>query len=101
MASNTLVTITYSVADAKRAELESILRGLVERINGAQQSVRFSVYREEDDHSSFTEIYECDSADAYEALEDSLDEETSRQIRRIATDYAKARQVFKTWEKLA
>ncbi|SRR5579883_2111197 len=100
MASNTLVTITYTVADAKRNELEGILRGLVERINAAQQTVRFSVYRDEDNPSSFVELYECDSTSAYDALEDSLDEETSRQIRRIATDFAQARQTFTTLQKV-
>src|ERR1019366_7307213 len=96
MASNTLVTITYSVASDKRNEFETIIRDLIGRINGAQQGVRFSVYQEEDELSNYVEIYECDSTDAYDALEDSLDDETSRQIRRIATDFAQARQAVMT-----
>jgi quinol monooxygenase YgiN len=100
MASSTLVTITYRVADAKRFELEGILRPLVEKINAVQQSVRFSVYQEEDDASMFVEVYECDSTDDYDALEDDLDEETREQIRRIATDYAQTRQSVMTLRKM-
>ncbi|HEY3874340.1 MAG TPA: hypothetical protein VGM92_02605 [Candidatus Kapabacteria bacterium] len=100
MASSTLVTITYTVADAKRYELESILRPLVERINAAQQAVRFSVYQEEENPSIFVEVYECDSTDDYDSLEDNLDEETREEIRRIATDYAKTRQAVMTLQRM-
>ncbi|GEM_PF-2438684 len=100
MASNILVTITYTVADAKRRELEGILRDLVERINSAQQGVRCTIYQDEEHPSTFVEVYECESSDAFENLEDSLDEETSQQIRRIATDYAQARQSVMTLQKL-
>jgi quinol monooxygenase YgiN len=100
MASSTLVTITYRVADAKRYELQDILRSLVERINSQQQSVRFSVYQEEDEPSTFVEVYECDSTDDYDSLEDDLDEETREQIRRIATDYAQTRQAVMTLRKM-
>lgn len=100
MASNTLVTITYSVADAKRRELENMLPTIVERINSAQQAVHCSVYQDDDDPSTFVEVYECESSDAFENLEDILDEETSQQIRRIATEYAQARQAVMTLRKL-
>jgi quinol monooxygenase YgiN len=101
MAQNTLVTITYSVKESKRLELEGILRDVVDRINAAQQSVRCSAYREEDDPTTFVEVYECDSNDAYDALEDSLDEETSQKIRRIATEFATARQAVMTLRRVA
>jgi len=101
MTSNTLVTITYSAAPAKRLELESILRDLVQRINGAQQGVRMSVYNEEDNPNSFVEVYECDSADAYDSLEDNLDDDTRRQISRIATDFAQARQSVVSLKRVA
>ncbi len=101
MASNTLVTITYSVADAKRRELENMLPSIVERINAAQQAVRCAVYQDDDEPSTFVEIYECDSPDSFENLEDILDEETSQQIRRIATEFAQARQAVMTLRKLA
>ncbi|HET6402875.1 MAG TPA: hypothetical protein VFH95_15940 [Candidatus Kapabacteria bacterium] len=100
MASNTLVTITYSVADAKRRELENMLPALVERINAEQQAVRCSVYQDEDEPSTFVEVYECESSDDFENLEDILDEETSQQIRRIATDFAQARQAVMTLRKI-
>ncbi|HWF43214.1 MAG TPA: hypothetical protein VG537_01095 [Candidatus Kapabacteria bacterium] len=100
MASTTLVTISYSVAENQRSEFEKILHDLVGRINGAQQGVRFSAYQEEDEPSNYVELYECDSTDAYDALEDSLDDETSRQIRRIATDFAQARQSVMTLRKV-
>ena len=101
MAQNTLVTITYSVKESKRLELEGILRDVVDRINAAQQSVRCSAYCGEDAPTTFVEVYECDSTDAYDALEDSLDEETSQNIRRIATDFATARQAVVTLRRVA
>jgi quinol monooxygenase YgiN len=101
MASSTLVTITYRVADAKRFELEGILIPLVEKINAAQQTVRFSVYQEEDEASTFVEVYECETIEDYDALEDDLDEETREQIRRIATDFAQTRQAVMSLRKLA
>jgi hypothetical protein len=101
MAQNTLVTITYSVKESKRLELEGILRDIVGRINAAQQSVRCSAYCEEDDPTTFVEVYECESTDAYDALEDTLDEETSQKIRRIATDFAQARQAVMTLRRVA
>jgi len=101
MAQNTLVTITYSVKESKRQELEGILRDIVERINAAQQSVRCSAYCGEDDPTTFVEVYECDSTDAYDALEDTLDEETSQKIRRIATEFAQARQAVMTLRRVA
>jgi len=101
MAQNTLVTITYSVKESKRLELEGILRDIVGRINAAQQSVRCSAYCEEDDPTTFVEVYECESNDAYDALEDTLDEETSQNIRRIATDFATARQAVVTLRRVA
>ncbi len=96
MAANTLVTITYSVPGAKRREFEGIIRDLENRINSTQQAVRFSVYQSEDTPGTFVELYECDSTPAYDALEDSLDDETSRLISRIATDFAEARQAVMT-----
>ncbi len=101
MASSTLVTITYRVADAKRFELEGILIPLVEKINSLQQTVRFSVYQEEDEQSTFVEVYECDTPEDYDALEDDLDEDTRAQIRRIATDFAQTRQAVMSLRKLA
>ena len=101
MASNTLVTITYSVSAAKKSEFETIIRDLTARINGGQQAVRFSIYQEEDEPTNYVEIYECDSNDAYDALEDSLDDETSRIIRRISTDFAQARQSVMTLRKVS
>jgi quinol monooxygenase YgiN len=101
MAQNTLVTITYSVKESKRQELEGILRDIVERINAAQQAVRCSAYCGEDDPTTFVEVYECDSNDAYDALEDSLDDETSQKIRRIATEFAQARQAVMTLRRVA
>ncbi len=100
MASTTLVTITYSVSTAKRTEFEGIIRDLTARINNSQQAVRFSVYREEDDPTTYVEVYECDSTEAYDALEDSLEDDTSRMIRRIATDFATARQAVMTLSKM-
>jgi quinol monooxygenase YgiN len=101
MAQNILVTITYSVKESKRQELESILRDVIERINAAQQAVRCSAYCEEEEPTTFVEVYECDSTDAYDALEDTLDEETSQKIRRIATDFAQARQAVVTLRRVA
>lgn len=99
MASNALITITYAVAPAKKNEFESILRTLVDRINSAQQGVRFSVYRDEDDANTYVEVYECDSTDTYDSLEDNLDDDTRQQIQRIATDFAVARQSVMTLKK--
>ncbi|MDP4200339.1 MAG: hypothetical protein Q8922_11260 [Bacteroidota bacterium] len=101
MAANTLVTITYSVPGAKRREFDGIIRDLESRINGSQQSVRFSVYQAEDTPGMYVELYECDSTAAYDALEDSLDDETSQLIRRIATDFAEARQAVMTLRRLS
>ena len=100
MASNTLVTITYSVADAKRRELENMLPSLFERINAQQQAVRCSVYQDDEHGSTFVEVYECESSDAFENLEDILDEQTSQEIRRIATDFAQSRPAVMTLRKL-
>ncbi len=100
MASNTLVTITYSVSASKKNEFESIIRDLTARINGGQQAVRFSIYQEEDTPTTYVEVYECDSTAAYDALEDSLDDETSGIISRISTDFAQARQAVMTLRKV-
>ena len=80
--------------------MKAFFAHLVEKINAVQQSVRFSVYQEEDDPSMFVEVYECDSTDDYDALEDDLDEETRAQIRRIATDFAQTRQAVMTLRKM-
>lgn len=100
MAANTLVTITYTVPGAKQREFEEIILNLQNRINAAQQTVRFSIYRAEDKANTFVEVYECDSTAAYDALEDSLDTEASAVIQRIATDFAEARQAVMTLAKL-
>ena len=101
MAANTIITISYSVTAAKKREFDTMIRDLATRINNGQQAVRFSVYHNEDAPGNYIEMYECDSVAEYDALEDSLDEETSRLIRRIATDYATARQSVATLGKLA
>jgi hypothetical protein len=100
MAANTIVTITYSVPGGKRREFDSLIRALEGRINGSQQAVRFSVYQSEDTPGTYVELYECDTTAAYDALEDSLDDETSQHISRIATDFAEARQAVMTLRKM-
>lgn len=100
MATNTLVTITYSVPGAKRAEFGPIIRGIEQTINSSQQAVRCSIYQSEDKPGTYVEVYECDSTDAYDSLEDNLDDNTRGQIQRIATEFAEARQAVMTLRKL-
>src|SRR4051812_34886474 len=100
MASNALITITYSVSPEKQREFETIIRGLVGTINSSASGVSFSVYQEEDEPGTYVEVYECDSTEAYDALEEGLDDQTSSQIQRIATEFAVARQSVMTLRKL-
>jgi hypothetical protein len=100
MAANTLVTITYSVPGAKRADFHTIIRDIEQRINSSQQTVRCSMYQSEDKPGTYVEVYECDSTDAYDSLEDNLDDETRGHIQRVATEFAEARQSVMTLRKL-
>lgn len=96
MPSSNLVTVTYSVRPDKMNEFNSIIPGIVETINGQQSGVRLSVYRSDDDPNLITEVYECDSSDGYDNLEDALDEQTREAINRIAADFATSRQSVST-----
>jgi hypothetical protein len=66
----------------------------------AQPGVHFSVYREENDPGTYVEVYECESTEAYDSLEDNLDDKSRDQIQRIATDFATARQSVMTLRKV-
>jgi hypothetical protein len=100
MEANTLVTITYTVPGAKRADFHSLIRSIEETINNLQQGVRCAVYQAEDKPGMYVEVYECDDSDAYDSLEDNLDDDTRMKIQRVATEFAEARQAVTTLRKL-
>ncbi len=100
MPSNVLVTIAYSVPRDKQQQFATIVTGLVQKINSVQQNVKVSVYSPDGEPNSYVEVYECDSIDSYDALEDSLDEDAQTAIRRIATEFATARQAVTTMKKV-
>lgn len=96
MASSTLVTVSYSVRPEKMDQFNSLISNIVQTINTQGAGVRVSVYRGEDDPNSVLEVYECDSVDGYDNLEDALDEQTRESINRIASEFATARQSVTT-----
>jgi hypothetical protein len=100
MEANTLVTITYTVPGAKRVEFSNIIRSIEQTINSSQQAVRCAVYQSEDKPGMYMEVYECEDSDAYDSLEDNLDDNTRTQIQRVATEFAEARQAVMTLRKL-
>lgn len=96
MASSTLVTVSYTVRPEKLDQFNSLIPGIAQTINGQNAGVRMSVYRDEDEPGSVLEVYECDSVDGYDNLEDALDEQTRETINRIAAEFATARQSVQT-----
>jgi hypothetical protein len=99
MASNALITITYSVAGEKQREFGSLIRSVVDAVNAAS-GVKLTVYEDTDELGTYVEVYECDSIDTYDSLEDNLDDNTSQAIRRIATEFATARQKVMTLRRM-
>jgi hypothetical protein len=96
MAASTLVTVSYTVRPEKMDQFNSLISNIVNTINSQGDGVRVSVYRGDDDPGSVLEVYECDSVDGYDNLEDTLDEQTRESINRIAAEFATARQSVKT-----
>ena len=96
MASTTLVTVSYTVRPEKLGEFNSIINNVAQTINAQQSGVRMSVYRGEEEPASILEVYECDSVDGYDNLEDTLDEQTRETVNRIAAEFATARQSVQT-----
>ena len=100
MAANIIVTITYSVAGPKRREFGPLIRSIESRINNLAQGVKCAIYESEDTPGTYVEVYDCDSVALYDALEDSLDDETREQVQRVATEFAEARQAVMTLRKI-
>lgn len=100
MASNALITITYSVSGEKQREFGTLIRSVVDAVNAAA-NVKLSVYEDTDELGTYVEVYECDSIETYDNLEDNLDEQTGQSIRRIATEFATARQSVRTLRRMA
>ena len=100
MASNALITITYSVSADKQREFGSLIRSVVDAV-AAAPGVKLSVYEDTDELGTYVEVYEFDSIEAYDSLEDNLDDATGQAIRRIATEFATARQKVMTLRRMA
>ena len=79
-----LVSINYKVKKGSRDEYMSLARQFVAKVNAAQPNVTTSLFSDEDDDHTFTEIYECPDAASYDALEDSYDEDIRGTISKIA-----------------
>jgi hypothetical protein len=91
MAEATLVTIAYTVRSEKHEEYLSIMKGLLESIN-ALKSVSCALYKVDDEANSYVEVYSCDSTEAYDALEDNLDDASREKINKIAAEFVTTRQ---------
>jgi hypothetical protein len=93
-----LVTIAYSVKPEKLNEYLSLMSGLVGRING-QAGIQFSLYAVDGQKNSYVEVYSCDTMEAYDALEDNLDESSREAIAKIAAEFVTNRQTFTSMHK--
>src|SRR5437868_6261340 len=100
MPSSTLVTIAYSIPSAKQEQFTAIMRDLVQKINTQGGGVNLSLYKSDTEDNSYVEVYECDSIDSYDALEDNLDDASRESIARIAAEFATARQVVTTMKQI-
>jgi hypothetical protein len=98
MLQSILVTISYSVKPEKLDEYLSLMEGLVGGING-QEGIQFSVYAVDGEKNTYVEVYSCDTIEAYDALEDNLDEPSRESIARIAADFVTNRQTFTSMRK--
>lgn len=101
MASAALVTVSYSVLPGKHGEFQSLIQSIVQRVNSANSGVQMSIYQADSSDHDYVEVYECASSDAYDSLEDTLDEETLNMLNKIASDFVTARQSFTTLKKVA
>ena len=97
MTSPVLVTISYSIRPEKHDEFLRTMGAVSERIN--QAGVKLSVYRAEGEANSYVELYECDSIDAFDSLEDNLDDATRDNLAKIASEYTTSRQSVKTMKR--
>jgi len=101
MAAAVLVTVSYSVRPEKHNEFKSLIAQIVNSVNGSAAGVRLSVYQSDAGDTSYMEVYECDSSDAYDRLEDTLDDNTQNSMNTIASDFVTSRQSFTTLKKIA
>lgn len=94
MTSPVLVTISYSVRPEKHDEFLRSMGGIIERINAT--GISLSVYKAEGESNSYVELYECESIDTFDSLEDNLDDQTRENLAKIASEFVTSRQSVKT-----
>src|SRR5436189_4116968 len=99
MTSSVIVTIQYQVKGEKLGEFQGLIAGVIGAINSGSSGVRASIYKDENEKNSYLEIYECDSIDGYDNLEDALDDATRSNIAKIASEFTTSRQSVTTYRK--
>jgi len=91
MSEATLVTIAYKVRPEKHDQYLTLMQGLLGRIN-EQNGISCALYKVDDEANSYVEVYSCDSMDAYDSLEDNLDDSSRETITKIAAEFVTNRQ---------
>jgi len=95
----TLVTIAYTVRSEKLSEYRTLMQSLAQRIN-AQPGVEFSLYQVDGAQASYVEVYSCSSADAYDAIEDNLDDASRDAVAKIASEFVTTRQSVTSMQRI-
>ncbi len=91
MSEATLVTIAYTVRAEKHDQYLTLMKGLLTSIN-AQPGVSCALYKVDDEGNGYVEVYSCESTEAYDSLEDNLDEASRETINKIAGEFVTNRQ---------
>jgi hypothetical protein len=98
MAANVIVTISYPVKLAKVTAYQKLAEQFARAVNTSQEAVRVSIYASDEKANGFVEVYECNSNESFDTLEDSYDDTTHDLIVSLA-DCIEDRQVVRTLTK--
>jgi hypothetical protein len=96
MTTNVIVTVSYNVSRSKSDEYINLARQFIGAVNNSQSGIKGSLYVDNDDPSSFLELYECPTPESYDQLEDSFNDATHTLLSQMA-GYVQNRQVVRTF----
>lgn len=77
-----LFTISYNIIPEKREEYLALMKEMYNHLVGQKQK-KYQVYESKGRKNNFVEVFECDSIEEYDALEDNQDETTEELVRRL------------------
>lgn len=77
-----MFTISYDIIPEKREEYLALAREMQDHLAG-QKGKNYSIYEQKGKNNSFVEVFLCQSAEEFDALEDNQDEKTESLIQRL------------------